>query len=139
MGPGLPPPRRGRAEGRPSGPHAPPAPGGIGVLVRWLLNAVVLLLLPYVLEGVRVQGPVAAVVAAAVLGIVNAVIRPVLLFLTLPLNLLTLGLFTFVVNALMLLLVGAVVPGFEVGGFWVALVASVLLSVASALLSAWVR
>lgn len=109
------------------------------MLVRWLVNAVVLLLLPYVLEGVRVEGPVAAVVAAAVLGIVNAVIRPVLLFLTLPLNLLTLGLFTFVVNALLLLLVGSVVPGFEVDGFWVALVASVLISVASALLSAWVR
>lgn len=109
------------------------------MLVRWLVNAVVLLLLPYVLKGVRVDGPVAAVVAAAVLGIVNAVIRPVLLLLTLPLNILTLGLFTFVINALMLLLVATVVPGFEVRGFWVALVASVLVSVASTVLSAVVR
>src|SRR5690606_1670273 len=106
-------------------------------LVRWLINTAALMALPYLYDGVRVDGVLAALVAAAVLGVVNAVIRPVLLVLTIPLNLLTLGLFTFVINALMLWLVAAVVDGFEVVGFTGAFIGSLLLTVVSALLS-WV-
>ncbi|MFO7245869.1 MAG: phage holin family protein [Thermaerobacter sp.] len=107
------------------------------MLVRWLINTAALMALPYLYDGVRVDGVLAALVAAAVLGVVNAVIRPVLLVLTIPLNLLTLGLFTFVINALMLWLVAAVVDGFEVAGFTGAFIGSLLLTVVSALLS-WV-
>ncbi len=89
----------------------------------------------YLIEGIRVDGVLSALVAAAVLGIVNAVIRPVVLFITLPVTVLTLGLFTFVVNALMLMLAARLVTGFEVQGFLPALVGSLLLSVISALLT----
>lgn len=109
------------------------------LLVRWLVNAAALLALPYIYDGVRVEGITAALVAAAVLGIVNAVIRPILLVLTVPLNILTLGLFTFVINALMLWLAAALVSGFEVTGFAGAFIGSLLLTVISAVISAVVR
>lgn len=99
---------------------------------RWLLNAGALLVTAWLLGGVEVRGVGAGLVAALILGIVNASVRPVLLFLTLPLNLLTLGLFTLVVNALMLQLVDLVVPGFRVASFLVAAVAAVVLGALSA-------
>lgn len=107
--------------------------------MRWLANAVALLLLPYVLEGVRVEGLVPALAAALVLGAVNALVRPVLVLVTLPINILTLGLFTLVINALLFLLVGRLVPGFEVHGFLTALAGSILLSAISTILSQLVR
>lgn len=109
------------------------------MLVRWLLNTVALLALPYVYAGVAVDGPVPALIAAALLGVANAVVRPVLLVLTLPLNVATLGLFTFVINALLLWLVAALVAGFHLQGFLAALLASLLLSIFSAVLSRLVR
>lgn len=109
------------------------------MLVRWLINAGALLALPYLYSGVKVNGVATALVAAAVLGVVNAVIRPLLLLLTVPLNVLTLGLFTFVINALMLWLVAAMVRGFEVAGFTGAFVGSLLLTLISAVISAVVR
>lgn len=109
------------------------------MLVRWLINAGALLALPYIYGGVKVDGIVTALVAAAVLGVVNAVIRPILLVLTVPLNLLTLGLFTFVINALMLWLAASLVSGFEVSGFAGAFVGSLLLTLISAVISALVR
>lgn len=109
------------------------------MLVRWLINAGALLVLPYLYSGVKVDGVATALVAAAVLGVVNAVIRPLLLLLTVPLNVLTLGLFTFVINALMLWLVAAMVRGFEVTGFTGAFVGSLLLTLISAVISAVVR
>lgn len=105
------------------------------LLVRWLINAGAILLVAWILDGIEVRGPVAALLAAAVLGIVNAVIRPVVLFLTLPIGCLTLGLFTFVVNALMLWLTAAVVDGFEVHGFLSALIGSLLISLVSSVAS----
>ncbi len=111
-----------------------------GLLVRWLVNALALFLTAQLLgPAFRVTGFGAALVAAAVLGIVNAVIRPVLLILTLPLNIVTLGLFTFVINAVMLLLVSHVIVGFQVQGFGTALLGSVILSFISMILSALVR
>ncbi|GAB6877581.1 phage holin family protein [Thermaerobacter litoralis] len=103
----------------------------MSLLIRWLISAGSILLVAWLLEGIDVSGPGAALVAALVLGLVNAVIRPVVLFLTMPIGCLTLGLFTFVVNALMFWLVGAVVDGFEVEGFVPALIGSLLVSVVS--------
>ena len=106
-----------------------------GVFVRWLINTVALLATAKVIQGIHVQDVWGALVAAAVLGIVNAFIRPVLVLLTLPFHILTLGLLTFVINGFMLLLVSKVVSGFTVSGFWAALVGSLVLSLISGLIS----
>ena len=103
------------------------------ILLSWILSAVIIFLLSYILPGITVSGFMTALVVALVLGLVNAFIRPVFLLLTLPLNVLTLGLFTFVVNALLILLVAAIVPGFMVANFWWALLFSIILSLALSL------
>jgi len=108
----------------------------MSLLWRWLTNAVALLVVAYLLEGVRVADVPAALVAAALLGIVNALIRPVALLLSLPLNILTLGLFTWVINALMVMLTASLVNGFEVDGFLNALLAAFILGIVSSLTSA---
>ncbi len=101
-------------------------------LVRMGANAIAILLIAYLLPGVvGADGVLAAVAAAFVLGLVNAVVRPVFVLLTLPLTIITLGLFLLVVNGLLLWLVAAVVPGFHVHGFLGAVVGSVLISVVS--------
>lgn len=97
------------------------------MLIRWLINALALLLVAAVVPGFSVQSFYAALIAALVLGFVNATIRWVLIYLTLPINLITLGLFTFVINALMILLVATIVKGFDVAGFLPALTAAILL------------
>ena len=106
----------------------------MGFVLRWLINAVALYLTTFIVPGVKVPGFGAAVVAALVLGIVNAVIRPVALVLTLPLNILTLGLFTFVVNAGMLYLVSRVTL-LRLEGFWATVLGAIVLSVVSAVLT----
>ena len=105
------------------------------MILRWLGNAVGLLVVAALLPGIQLHGAVAVIVAALVFGVVNAIIRPLLLLVPLPLNLVTLGLFTFVINALMLELTAAVVPGFAVHGFLTAVVASLLLSVISGIIT----
>ncbi len=108
------------------------------LLARWVLNAIALWAVSLVYGGLGFapgSGLLDYLVAGAVLGLANALVRPVLLFLTLPLNLLTLGLFTWVVNALVLLLVAAVTP-LEVQGFLGALVGSILLALVSLVLDA---
>jgi putative membrane protein len=97
-------------------------------LIHWLITTVAIIISAYVLPGVTVTGLFAALVTALVLGFLNAIIRPILLILTLPLNILTLGLFTFVINALLIMLTSAIVPGFEVRNFWWALLFSLVLS-----------
>ncbi|HBA88510.1 MAG TPA: hypothetical protein DCZ75_11180 [Geobacter sp.] len=101
----------------------------MGLLIKWIVNAVAVVITAYLLPGVRLSGFFAALVTALVLGLVNVFIRPLLLLLTLPLNILTLGLLTFVINALLILLTSALVPGFEVRGFWWALLFSLVLSI----------
>ncbi len=108
-----------------------------GIIARWIINTVALLATAAMIKGIRIDGVWAALVAAAVLGIVNAFIRPILVLFTLPFNIITLGLLTFVINGCMLLLVSAVVAGFEVQGLWAAIVGSLLLSLISGLIS-WV-
>ncbi|MBX3687651.1 MAG: phage holin family protein [Rhodocyclaceae bacterium] len=88
------------------------------LLIRWALNALALMLLPELLASIRVDSYSAALVSALLLGLVNALIRPLLILVTLPITLLTLGLFTLVINALLFWMVGNVVGGFHVPGFW---------------------
>jgi putative membrane protein len=97
------------------------------ILIRWFINAGALILVSYLLTNVVVDSWWAALMAAAILGLVNIFIRPFLLIITLPINLLTVGLFTFVVNALMLLLVSSIVQGFQVIGFSTAVFAAIIL------------
>lgn len=108
----------------------------LSLVARWLANALALLLIAYLYPGVTVQSFLAAAVAALVLGLVNAVVRPILVLLTLPVTLLTLGLFLFVINALMFWLVAEIVPGFTVSGFGAALVGSILYSLIT-LVTSW--
>ena len=101
----------------------------LAFLAHLILTAAALLLVAKVVSGVEVEGFGSAVIGALVLGLVNAVVRPVMVFLTLPLTLVTLGLFLLVVNALMLWLMAALVPGVRVRGFGPALLGSLLLTV----------
>ena len=107
----------------------------MGFLIRWLVNAVALYLTTLIVPGVRVPNFGAAVLAALVLGIVNAVLRPIILLLTLPLNILTLGLFTFVVNAFMLWIVAVTTHQLVLTSIGAALVGAIVLSVISFILS----
>ena len=88
------------------------------ILVAWLINALALFLLPYVFPWVTVDSMGAALIAALVLGLINALIRPILFLLTLPVTILTLGLFILVINGLMFWWVGSFLEGFRVAGFW---------------------
>lgn len=103
-------------------------------LLRWGFNAIAIYLTTRIIHGVRVPDFYAAIVAALALGIVNAFIRPLVLILTLPVNILSLGLFTLVVNALMLYIVQAV-TALQVSNFWSALVGALLIALISTLLS----
>ncbi len=106
------------------------------LLAIWIINALALLALPYVVPSVQVASFGTALIVALVLGLINAVLRPVLVLLTLPVTLLTLGLFIFVINALLFQLAGNLVNGFNVGGFWPALFGSIAYSLMSWALSA---
>jgi putative membrane protein len=98
------------------------------LIVRWLLGASALLFVAYIYSGVQVTSFLSAMVAALVIGLLNAVLRPVLVVLTLPVTVLTLGLFLFVINALMFWAAAGVLEGFFVRGFLAALVGSLLYS-----------
>jgi len=109
-----------------------------GILIRWLTTTAAILAAAYLLDGIQVSSFFAAVIAAAVLGILNAFFRPIVLLLTLPINILTLGLFTFIINAVMLKLASGIIPGFSVYGFWTAVFGSFLISIISWLLNAFI-
>ena len=106
------------------------------LLIVWLINAVALVAVAYLLPGIAVSNFITALVAALVLGLVNAVIRPLLIVLTLPVTLLTLGLFIFVINGLMFWLVGSFITGFVVSGLWWGIAGAVVYSILSWALSA---
>ncbi|GAA4426014.1 phage holin family protein [Acidovorax lacteus] len=99
------------------------------ILLKWLLSAAALLFVAYVYDGVEVQTFTAALIAAAVIGLFNAVLRPVLVVLTLPVTIVTIGLFLFVINALMFWAAAGVLDGFQVADFWAALIGSLIYSV----------
>ena len=100
-------------------------------LAQWAITALALWVASYLFRGIRFDSTGALAIAALLLGFANAVVKPLLIVLTLPLTLLTFGLFLLVINALMILLVSAVVRGFRVSGFWTALFASIFISLMS--------
>jgi putative membrane protein len=99
-----------------------------GLLVRWVVSALALWLTSNVVSGIQVRSFGALLLAAAMIGVINAFVRPVVVLLTLPLSVVTFGLFVLVVNAAMLALASAFVPGFEVHGFWAAFFGWILMS-----------
>lgn len=99
----------------------------MNILLRWVINAAALILVAEIVPGFHVDSFYHALIAALIIGLLNAVIRPVLILLTLPVNILTLGLFTFVINALLLLFASSFVRGFEVSGFFPAVFGAILL------------
>ncbi|MBK8119325.1 MAG: phage holin family protein [Sulfuritalea sp.] len=105
------------------------------LLALWLINAIALLACPYVVPSIHIDGFATALGAALVLGLINTVIRPVLLLLTLPVTLLTLGLFIFVINGMMFLLAAWFLNGFVVGGIWTGIFGSMVASLISWLLT----
>lgn len=104
---------------------------GHSILLRWLISTLAICMVPYVVSGVTVDGFGSAMFAAAALGILNSLVRPVIVLLTLPLTVVTLGLFLLVVNTLMFLLAGSISPGFHVASFWSALFGSIIVSIVS--------
>ena len=105
------------------------------MLLYILISTLSVLVAGYVLPGIKVESMTTALVVAVVFGLINAFIRPIVLLLTLPINILTLGLFTFVIMALMVMLTSAIVPGFTVASFWWALGFALLFSVINGFLS----
>ena len=104
-------------------------------LVRLVLNGLAIIIAAWLLPGIHITSSLSALLAGVILGFVNAIVRPVLFFLTLPLTLLTLGLFIFVLNAICFALTAWLVPGFSVDGFFSALVGALLVSVVSWILN----
>ncbi|GAB1577111.1 MULTISPECIES: phage holin family protein [Bordetella] len=105
------------------------------LILVWLLNAVALLAVAYLLPGITVASFGSALVAALVLGLLNMLVKPVLVLLTLPITIVTLGLFLIVLNALLFWLAGSILRGFQVNGFWWAVAGAILYSIISGLLS----
>jgi len=98
------------------------------LLIKWLIMAISIIIASYLVPGVTVNSFFNALWVALFLGVVNVLIKPILLLITLPINILTLGLFTFIINALLILLASSVLKGFEVSGFWVAVLFGIILS-----------
>ncbi|MEQ8474150.1 MAG: phage holin family protein [Marinoscillum sp.] len=103
-------------------------------IIRLLLSALAVIIASYLLPGVYVEGFLAAVIIALVLALLNMVVRPILIVLTIPLTVFTLGLFLLVINAVIILIADSIVPGFSVNGFWWALLFSLILSLTNTLL-----
>ena len=110
-----------------------------GIIIRWLTLTGAIVFTSYLLDGIHISGFSSALLAAAMLGILNAFFRPIALVLTLPINILSLGFFTFVINALMLKMASGIISGFDVIGFWSAIFGSLLISVISWLLSSFIN
>ena len=106
------------------------------LLLTWLINALALLALKYIMPSITVDTFVTALIVAVVLGLINTLIRPIFVILTLPVTILTLGLFIFVINGLLFWAVGSFVPGFHVDGFWSGVFGAIIYSIISWALSA---
>lgn len=109
------------------------------LLLRWSLSALALMLLPQLVDAIRVDSFYAALAAALCIGLVNALIRPILIIVTLPINILTLGLLTFAINGLLFWFVASFVKGFTVTGFWPAVLGAILYSIATWAISTMLR
>jgi putative membrane protein len=110
-----------------------------GILIRWLILTAAIMFASYVIEGIQVKSFSNALFAPAILGILNAFFRPILIVLTLPINILSLGLFTFIINAMLLKMASGVISGFDVYGFWSAVFGSLLISLVSWALSSFIN
>jgi putative membrane protein len=106
------------------------------LLLAWLINALALLALKYIMPSITVDSFVTALIVAVVLGLINTVIRPIFVILTLPVTILTLGLFIFVINGLLFWAAGSFIPGFHVDGFWSGVFGAIIYSIISWALSA---
>lgn len=106
-----------------------------GLLIKWIINSLAILIVTYVVKGIEVASPVTAIVAAFVLGIINAFLRPLIILVTLPINIFTFGLFTFFINGFLFYVVSKVVKGFVITGFWPAFFGALIFSTISFLLS----
>ncbi|MDP2939959.1 MAG: phage holin family protein [Candidatus Omnitrophota bacterium] len=106
-----------------------------GVLIKWVINSLAILIVTYIVKGIEVASPITAIVAAFVLGIINAFLRPCIILITLPINIFTLGVFTFFINGFLFYFVSKIVKGFVVTGFWPAFFGALLFSIISFLLS----
>ena len=106
----------------------------MNILIRLLIAALVAFGLAHILPGVHIDSFMTALIVALVLGVLNAIVKPIMIILTLPVTIITLGLFLFVINALIILLCAKLVSGFVVDGFWWALLFSILLSIGSSIL-----
>jgi putative membrane protein len=104
------------------------------IILHWILRAMAIMITAYLLPGIIIKSFFVALVVAVVLGLFNTILRPILIILTLPINILTLGLFTLVINAGLIMLTSNVVPGFFVKSFWWALLFSLILSLVNAIL-----
>ncbi|MFH1427919.1 MAG: phage holin family protein [Patescibacteria group bacterium] len=101
------------------------------IIIRWLAMALAIMITSYLIPGVILAGFWTALWLALLFGILNVILKPLLILITLPINILTLGLFSFVINALMILLASSMIKGFEVSGFLIALLFSIVLSIVS--------
>jgi len=110
-----------------------------GIVLRWLILTLAIMIAAYLIKGIEVKGFSSALLAAAILGILNAFFRPILIILTLPINILTLGLFTFVINAVLVMMASGVIGGFAVQGFWPALLGSLVITIISWSLSSFIN
>jgi len=106
----------------------------MNLLIRLLINALAVFIIAHLLGGVEVDGYVGAIIVALVLAILNLFVKPILIIFTLPVTILTLGLFLLVINALIILLADKLIDGFGVNGFWTALIFSILLSILQSIL-----
>lgn len=104
----------------------------VNMLIKWVCYALVIMVAAWIIPGISVEGFASAMIIAVVLGLINTFIRPVLKIVTLPINIVTLGLFSLVLNALLLMLAGHITPGFTVSGFWSAFFGSIIISVLGA-------
>ena len=111
----------------------------MGLLVRWLVLTAAIMFASYLISGIEVTGFFSALFAAAILGVLNVFFRPILLILTLPINILTLGFFTFIINAVLLKMASGVISGFVVHGFWSAVFGGFIISVVSWLLNSFIN
>lgn len=109
-----------------------------GLILRWLTLTLAIVATAYLMEGIRITGFWAALAAAALLGVFNAVLRPIAILLTLPVNILSLGLFTFIINAMMIKMVSGIISGFTVNGFWTSVFGALVISIISWLLNSFI-
>ncbi len=100
----------------------------MNLILRWILFALAIMLTAWIVPGISVTNFLSAMLVVVIIALINIFVKPLIMFITLPINFLTLGIFTFVINALLLMLAGYLAPGFAVNGFWSALFGSLILS-----------